>query len=192
LKNNIYSKIFVLSFITLIFSSLTLPIIKYLFDIIRKIIFIYRYQFFYQFHISFHISIFEEILLYLILGFLIFQIIICPCLVRVHFSKSFKRFIYNHLLKKKFDHFELNIIKNENRKKRFKEGKETNQINNIHLTPKIGKVRSYFYQKRITANELYPKYSISNYLRKFSNIFKSFLSFFSNFFSNICKFWGGK
>ncbi len=168
-----------------------LPIIKYFIDIIAEMLFVFQYKFFYQFHINFNLLLFEEILPYLILAWLISEMFICPCIIKARLSKRFKNFILSYIMKKKFDHFEFNSIKYENKRKQSKEKKTSDEIY-VHFTPKLGKNESHFNQERIKYNNNPPDYNISNFLRKFSNIFNIFLLFFSNFFSNLCSLWRGK
>ena len=147
--------------------------------------FCFQYQFFYQLQINYYVLLFKDLLIYSIIGCLIFNLIINPCFIKVGFSKTFKRYIKKYFLKKKYDFFEFNVkIRRQNKK--FKKKEQENELEHHDLTPiHIDEVYSYHFQYDQGVDEIYFNLKDSNFL------FKFILDIKSCFYSNIGNAWRG-
>ncbi|MFX0135980.1 MAG: hypothetical protein ACFFDN_20220 [Candidatus Hodarchaeota archaeon] len=177
MKHIAYSKIFVLSFITLVFGTCAIPFFQAIFNTINEILLMTKFYFFYQLHFNLHLLLLEQILPTLILCWLFFEFAIHPCIVKLHFSRTFKTFILTKILKKEIDFFTLNkkerYIKKQESK--YEKNDDTNS-QKISIKTAIQYNTNRWGLKNKKINLFYKN---SNLLRHFFNILKSMFSTFS-------------
>jgi len=199
LKKITFSKVFVLSFIALIFSACLIPSFQYFINLIYDLNFIMSFLFFYQLQINLHIYLFEQLLLPLLICWIIFDFIINPSLFLMGVPKAIKRFILTRVLKKKLDIKEFNLLDYDKTISDRNDKKNSDQTKFSHLLlNKAEKYLSYHQRYSNTSNnglnfKFYKDKSISltncrlNFLINFIPvIFTIFISKKLNLIKNHC------
>jgi len=193
LKSITFSKIFTLSFISLILGSCFIPIFTFLIDFIKEITFVMEFYFFYQLQININIYLFEQIFPYSITGWLIFEFILNPGLFKLKFSRPFRNFVLSKILKKKIKNL---VINSKNLKLREDESGNECEIPCSQLLKKseiiiktCQNVNSNLKSNNNRARFGYSMTKFTNFVKNFPFfIHSSFFSLFSSFFSSFSFF----
>jgi len=195
------SKIFVISFLALVFGSCAIPLIYYFICFINEIIFIFNFFFFYQLQINIHLYLLDQILPYLIIGWLLFEFMLNPGVFKIKYSRPFRNFVLSKVFKKNIQTLDVNS-KIWNSRIQKSEDKKSKKISNKlrHNAHKV-KINQFFRTSSLKIINLWTKFKsgfhksffrINAALRSFffsiSSTFSLILSFSSHFSSKFSSF----